>query len=71
MRLTANSAGAYNFLVGHLNLRKTLEKRLRQLGTDCIDIFQFQGVTKPKHMTDHVLETRVWRKQYGRQQLKM
>ncbi len=50
------ATGAYNLLVGHLNLRKTLEKRLRQLGTDYIDIFQFLGVTKPKHLTDHVLE---------------
>ena len=58
--------GAYNFLIGHLNIRKTLEKRLRQLGTDYIDIFQYQGVTKPKHMTDHVLEEMNKLKQEGK-----
>jgi aryl-alcohol dehydrogenase-like predicted oxidoreductase len=48
------ATGAYNLLVGHPNLRRTLEKRLRQLGSDYIDIFLFLGVTKPKHLTDHV-----------------
>ncbi len=50
------STGPYNLLVGHPNLRRTLEKRLRQLGTDYIDAFLFLGVTKPKHLTDHVRE---------------
>ena len=50
------STGAYNLLVGHPNLRRTLEKRLRQLGSDYIDVFLFLGVTKPKHLTDHVRE---------------
>jgi aryl-alcohol dehydrogenase-like predicted oxidoreductase len=49
-------AGAYNLYWGHLNLRRSLEKRLRQLGTDYIDIFLFLGVTKPKHCPDSVLE---------------
>ncbi|MBI2890626.1 MAG: aldo/keto reductase [Nitrospirae bacterium] len=48
--------GAYNLLYGHPNLRRTLEKRLRQFRTDCIDVFLFLGVTKPKHFTDHVRE---------------
>ncbi|MFH1862777.1 MAG: aldo/keto reductase [bacterium] len=50
------ASGAYNLLIGHPNLRRTLEKRLRQLKTDCIDVFLFLGVTKEKHLTDHVLE---------------
>jgi aryl-alcohol dehydrogenase-like predicted oxidoreductase len=50
------ATGAYNLLVGHPNLRKTLEKRLRQLGTDFIDVFMFLGVTQEKHLTDHVME---------------
>jgi aryl-alcohol dehydrogenase-like predicted oxidoreductase len=50
------ATGAYNLLVGHLNLRRTLEKRLRQLGTDYIDIFQYLGVTKEKHLTGDILE---------------
>jgi len=50
------ATGAYNLLVGHPNLRRTLEKRLRQLGTDYIDIFQFLGVTQEKHLTEHIFE---------------
>lgn len=41
--------GAYNLLIGHPNLRRTLEKRLRQFRTDYIDAFLFLGVTKEKH----------------------
>ncbi len=50
------STGAYNLLVGHPNLRRTLEKRLRQLKTDYIDVFLFLGVTKPKHIGERELE---------------
>jgi aryl-alcohol dehydrogenase-like predicted oxidoreductase len=50
------ATGAYNLLVGHLDLRRTLEKRLRQLRTDYIDVLLFLGVTKEKHLTDHVRE---------------
>ncbi|TKJ39106.1 hypothetical protein CEE37_11845 [candidate division LCP-89 bacterium B3_LCP] len=50
------ATGAYNLLLGHPNLRRTLEKRLRQFSTDYIDVFLFLGITKPKHLTDHVLE---------------
>ncbi|MBI2060979.1 MAG: aldo/keto reductase [Nitrospirae bacterium] len=50
------ATGAYNLLWGHPNLRRTLEKRLRQLRTDYIDLFLFLGVTKPKHLTDDVRE---------------
>ena len=50
------ATGAYNLLLGHPNLRRTLEKRLRQLGTDYIDVFLFLGVTKEKHFPNHVRE---------------
>jgi aryl-alcohol dehydrogenase-like predicted oxidoreductase len=43
------ATGAYNLLIGHPNIERTLEKRLRQLGTDYIDVFMFLGVTKEKH----------------------
>ncbi|MDP8238446.1 MAG: aldo/keto reductase [Candidatus Hatepunaea meridiana] len=48
--------GAYNLIVGHPNLRRTLEKRLRQLNTDYIDLFLFLGVMKEKQLTEHVIE---------------
>ena len=50
------ATGAYNLLIGHPNLRRTLEKRLRQFRTDYLDVFMFLGVTKEKHLTEHVLE---------------
>ncbi len=44
--------GAYNLLIGHPNVRRTLEKRLRQFKTDYIDTFLFLGVMKPKQFTE-------------------
>ena len=50
------ATGAYNLIWTYQNLRKTLEKRLRQLRTDYIDLFQFLGVTKPKEFPERVQE---------------
>lgn len=50
------ATGAYNLLWGSPNLRRTLEKRLRRLGTDYIDVFLFLGVTKEKHFPEHLRE---------------
>ena len=48
------ATGAYNYLIAHQNLRGTLEKRLRQVKTDYIDLFHFLGVTKPGQFTTQV-----------------
>lgn len=48
--------GAYNLLWWHPNLRRTLEKRLRQLRTDYIDIFLFLGVMGKEKFLGQVLE---------------
>jgi aryl-alcohol dehydrogenase-like predicted oxidoreductase len=48
--------GAYNLIWTHQNVRKTLEKRLRQFGTDYIDSFLFLGVMKGEQLTERVLE---------------
>lgn len=48
--------GAYNYIWSRQDLVKTLEKRLRQLRTDYIDVFHFLGVMKPKEMTPRVLD---------------
>jgi len=48
------ATGAYNLLVGHPNIERTLEKRLRQIGTDYIDIFLFLGVMKEKDFSEDV-----------------
>jgi len=50
------ATGAYNLLWGSPNLRRTLEKRLRQLHTDYIDVFLFLGVTKERHFPEHLRE---------------
>ena len=50
------ATGAYNLIIGHLNIRRTLEKRLRQLGTDYIDTFLFLGVNKEKQFPEKVRE---------------
>ncbi|SYZ74574.1 Oxidoreductase, aldo/keto reductase family [Candidatus Zixiibacteriota bacterium] len=50
------ATGAYNLLLGHLNLRRTLEKRLRQLGTDYIDVFLYLGVMKEKHLDPKIID---------------
>lgn len=46
--------GAYNLIYGHPNLRRSLERRLRQFKTDYIDCFLFLGVMKPEQMKDEV-----------------
>jgi aryl-alcohol dehydrogenase-like predicted oxidoreductase len=48
------ATGAYNYIWGHANLRRTLEKRLRQFRTDYIDLFMFLGVTKEKQFPPEV-----------------
>ena len=50
------STGAYNLLIGHFDIRRTLEKRLRQLRTDYIDIFLFLGVTNPQNFTGREID---------------
>lgn len=50
------ATGAYNYIIGHQNLRRTLEKRLRQLRTDYIDVFHFLGILKRKEFTPRVRE---------------
>jgi len=50
----AISTGAYNWGVWRQDLVKTLERRLRQLRTDHIDVFEFLGVVRPKDLTPRV-----------------
>jgi aryl-alcohol dehydrogenase-like predicted oxidoreductase len=48
--------GAYNYIWWRQDLLRTLERRLRQLRTDYIDVFHFLGVMRPEHMTSRVLD---------------
>jgi aryl-alcohol dehydrogenase-like predicted oxidoreductase len=51
------ATGAYNFLWTAQDVRKAFEKRLRQFGTDYIDVFLFLGVTKSDEFTPAVRES--------------
>lgn len=50
------STGAYNYIWRHQNIRRTLEKRLKQLRTDYIDVFLFLGVLKGKEFPEPLRE---------------
>lgn len=50
------ATGAYNYLWGRQNLRRTLEKRLKQVRADYIDVFHFLGVVRPKDCPARVLD---------------
>ena len=48
--------GAYNLIIGYPNLRRSLEKRLRQFQTDYIDVFLFMGVMKEREFPQRARE---------------
>jgi aryl-alcohol dehydrogenase-like predicted oxidoreductase len=50
------ASGGYNCIWTHQNLRRALERRLRQVRTEYIDIFYFFGVTRRKYFTARVRE---------------
>jgi aryl-alcohol dehydrogenase-like predicted oxidoreductase len=60
------ATGAYNYIWWHQDLRRTLEKRLRQLRTDYIDIFHFLGIMKPREFTARVRDDLEALRQDGR-----
>jgi aryl-alcohol dehydrogenase-like predicted oxidoreductase len=48
------ATGGCNWILFHRPLRQTLEKRLRQMRTDYIDVFHYFGITRRKHFTQQV-----------------
>jgi aryl-alcohol dehydrogenase-like predicted oxidoreductase len=50
------ATGPYNLVWGHTDVRRTFEKRLRQLRTEYIDVFLFLGVMKPTELPERVLD---------------
>lgn len=60
------ATGGYNWILWRSNLRKTLETRLRQLGTDYIDVFMFLGVMKPEQFPERVHEEMVRFREEGK-----
>jgi aryl-alcohol dehydrogenase-like predicted oxidoreductase len=60
------ATGVYNLVIGYPNLRRSLEKRLRQFGTDHIDVFLFLGVMKEREFPDEVREELLRFKEEGK-----
>jgi len=60
------ATGAYNLIWTRQNFRRTLEKRLRQLRTDYIDVFHFLGVMKPQQFSEPLREELQRLKEDGR-----
>lgn len=58
--------GAYNLYWGHPNIRRSLEKRLRQLGTDYLDAFPFLGTTGKREFTGRVRDELVGLRDEGK-----
>jgi aryl-alcohol dehydrogenase-like predicted oxidoreductase len=58
--------GAYNYLFGYQNLRKTLERRLRQFRTEYIDAFLFLGVTRKKEFPEKAREELIRLREEGK-----
>jgi aryl-alcohol dehydrogenase-like predicted oxidoreductase len=59
-------SGAYNLVYGHLDIRRSLERRLRQLRTDYIDAFLLLGVMHEKEFTEEVREDLLKLKEEGK-----
>jgi aryl-alcohol dehydrogenase-like predicted oxidoreductase len=60
------ATGGYNWIYWHSNMRKVLEKRLKQLGSEYIDVFMFLGVMKPTQFPDRVYEEMVRLREEGK-----
>lgn len=50
------ATGAYNYIWWRQDIRKTLEKRLKQLRTDHLDFFLFLGVMKSKELPEKIID---------------
>lgn len=60
------ATGAYNYVFSYSSPRKSLEKRLRQFGTEYLDVLMFLGVMKPKELPPRVLDEMVKLREEGK-----
>ena len=60
------ATGAYNYIWGYGNLRRSLEKRLRQFNTEYIDLFMFLGIMKPGEFPRRALDEMLRLKEEGK-----
>jgi len=60
------ASGGGNLIFKSQNLRKSVERRLRQLKTDYIDIYHYLGIYKEKHFPEKVKEELLKLKETGK-----
>lgn len=60
------ATGAYNWIWWRSDFKRTLEKRLRQLRTDYIDVFHFLGVLRDREFPERLQEQLQLLKEDGR-----
>lgn len=60
------ASGGGNLILKSQNLRKSVERRLRKLKTDYIDIYHYLGVYKEKHFPEKVKEELLKLKETGK-----
>jgi len=60
------ATGAYNYKWWHADVRRTCEKRLRQLRTDALDVFLFLGVLNRQEFTERAREDLLRLRQEGK-----
>ncbi len=60
------ATGVYNLIWGYPDIRKSLEKRLRQWGTDIIDVFLFLGVRRAEEFPEKAREEMFRLKEEGK-----
>ena len=60
------ATGVYNYIFGYQDIRRTLDRRLRQFGTDYLDAFLFLGVMKEKEFPQRARDELVRLKETGK-----
>jgi len=60
------ASGGTHYWVGSQDLRKSLERRLRQLKTDFIDVYHFLGIYKERHFPERVKDELLGLKETGK-----
>jgi aryl-alcohol dehydrogenase-like predicted oxidoreductase len=59
------ASGGTHYWIGSQNLRKSVERRLRQLKTDYIDVYHFLGIYKEEHFPGRVKDELLKLKETG------
>jgi len=60
------ATGVYNYIFGYQDIRRTLDRRLRQFGTEYLDAFLFLGVMKAQEFPQRARDELVRLKEEGK-----